>query len=36
MCGEEVEQFASCQPAAEHHRPALIGAVRVENMLGDI
>jgi hypothetical protein len=33
---EEIEQLASRQLAAEHHRTSLVGAMRMKNTLGDI
>jgi hypothetical protein len=36
LTGEELEQFASRQPATENHRTPHVSAMRMENVLGDI
>lgn len=36
LTGEEVQQLAPRQLPTEHHRTALVGAVRMKNVLGDI
>jgi hypothetical protein len=36
LTGEELEQLGSRQLAAEDHRTALVSAVRMKNVLGDI
>jgi hypothetical protein len=36
LTGEKVEQFAPFELATENHRTALISAMRMKNVLGDI
>jgi hypothetical protein len=36
LASKELEQLGPGQLATEHHRAALVSAMRVENVLGDI